>query len=205
MSLPKRNGLIRVVYGISMAGMFVFLGSEAVSYASEPSEPVANASSNAVQSTVRAAEHTPSIQPAATKTLPVQQHTPLNIHGIRTVLMLEGDVTAQINQHWQTFADSELAQAMPQTREVYAVYNNYDSGDNSVTLTLGFTRQGAVPGSRAIIESGLYLPEADKTVLEAWQKPNISADALRYKSDYERWILDENYQPASVTAYLGLR
>jgi len=199
MSLPKRNGLIRVVYGLSMIGMFVFLGNEAVSYASGPPAP-------AEAKAVKPREPSAARQTMATNTLPIKQGTPLKVQGVSTVLNLDSDVDAQINQHWLTFAQSELANSLPQSREVYAVYSDYDNKHNSVNLTLGFVIQDPVAGTvTATINTGLYLPVSGKTVLESWQKPDLSAQSLRYETDYERWILDKNYQPVRVTAHLGLR
>ncbi|WP_370299085.1 hypothetical protein [Pontibacterium sp.] len=199
MSLPKRNGLIRVMYGLSMIGMFVFLGNEAVSYASEPPAP---AKAKAAEPVAR------SVAPETTapNTLPIKQNKLLKVQGISTVLNLDGDVEAQINQHWLAFAESKLANSLPQSREVYAVYSDYDNKRNSVSLTLGFAKQGSVVGTvTATIDTGLYLPVSGKTVLESWQKPDLSAQSLRYETDYERWVLDKNYQPVRVTAHLGLR
>lgn len=199
MSLPKRNGLLRVVYGLSMIGMFIFLGNETVSYASEPP-------ATAETKTAKPAASATVPQTVAANALPIKQNKPLKVQGVSTVLNLDGDVEAQIHQHWMTFAESTLANSLPQSREVYAVYSDYDSERNSVSLTLGFTKHGQIIGAvTATINIGTYLPLSGKTVLESWQKPGLSDQSLRYKTDYEHWVLDKNYQPVSVTAHLGLR
>lgn len=202
MSLPKRNVLIRVVYGVSMVGMFVFLGSEAVSYATLPSASTQEVTATPVPQPARQRAATEQPDP----TLPIRQATPFKVNGISAELDLNGDVNAQINQHWLAFANSKLVESLPQSREVFAVYSNYNETRNSVSLTLGFAKQGPVIGPAYVtVNTGLYLPITGKTVLESWQKPDISAQSLRYETDYEQWILDTNYQPVRVTAHLGLR
>jgi len=199
MSLPKRNGLIRVMYGLSMVGMFVFLGTEAISYTEKPTpqaavklaEPIANA---------------PAPRATVSNVLPIQQNQPLRVNGLSTVLNLNGDIDAQISHHWLSFVESEQVKFLPLSREVYAVYSDYDSDRSTVSLTLGFIKQGPVLGAAtATINKGMYLPVSGKTVLESWQKPDVSAQSLRYETDYEQWTLDKHYQPVGVTAHLGLR
>ena len=84
------------------------------------------------------------------------------------------------------------------------MYRDYDSRNSTVTLTLGAAK--LVSGLQPIsIDKGHYQKFNAVTVLEAWERIATDGERFNYKSDFERWKLDENYQPVSVTTYLGIK
>jgi len=200
MTLPKRNLALRVIYSLSMVGMFVFLGWQALAYDSAPPTAAISTGNTAPLSVAQSPVVDKQPQPM------IHQQQALAVHGLSSVLNLDDDLDSQINQLWLRFAYSSLAEQLPDNAEVYAVYTDYDRQSNQLKLTLGLTSgTGAETQSSIAIAPGDYLSVADKTVLAFWQQPGTRAHKQRFLSDYEIWTLDGQLQPVKVTAFIGIK
>ncbi len=127
--------------------------------------------------------------------------------GLSTTLDLNGDLDAQINSHWQRFANSALAVELPRHQNrVYAVYHDYDADLQRLRLTLGFITVGDRQyNSTVTLQAGRYLELPEQTVLDSWQNASRLPGNLRYETDYERYQLNRYMQPVSQVAYVAVK
>ncbi|GGK72415.1 hypothetical protein [Amphritea balenae] len=203
MALPQRNLLLRGLYGLSMIGMFAFLIWQSwlpFSEAAVVAQPQSDKPSQAKQLSVVKQQSSEEI---TVTNQPVWQSV-FGISGLSRKVDLQSDVDQQIRDHWQALAESPLAGYIQADKPVYGIYRDYDSSTNTVILTLGIKAQ--VEGMpRIAVAEGRYKTYRDDTVLDVWQKTKDSYKDFLYQSDFERWQLDNNYQPVAVTAFLGLK
>jgi len=129
------------------------------------------------------------------------------VGGITRTLSLNTELNSQINAHWQTFANSPLANDLQRNRnQVFAVYHGYNDQRNTVELTLGYISYGDRQYASSVnIVTGRYLKRPEKTVLGSWQTADQLPGQLRYITDYEIYQLDQYFQPVSQTAFLALK
>lgn len=201
MALPKRSLWIRGLYGLAIVFMFTFLVWESwlpAYAAADMKVAVANDSADEIES-----QSLDSVKAKTKAKLLSTQLEGFGVIGVTTMIDLVGNVELQIDQHWQLLASSPVAEQLRQHQPVYAVYRSYDSKNNTVLLTLGVKSETAAK-DRVMVVTGSYQKFEQRTVLEAWQRTSPNYPRYRYHSDFERWALDRNYQPLSVTAYMGL-
>ncbi|MCL6414359.1 hypothetical protein MIB92_01730 [Aestuariirhabdus sp. Z084] len=204
MALPQRHLLVRCVYGLVMISMLVFLVWQSWLPLSNHNNPAAQELNQHVIKNLLTKVPPDSVEgdipPHATQELITESQ----ITGLSQRIDLNGDSAQQIRTHWQNLANSPLAPMMTQRKVIYAVYRDYEPGNHSIVLTLGFNEpiKGMDP---VIIKAGKYKKLPDQTVLDAWQNTESPSSTLVYESDFERWVLNENFQPVAVTAYLGIQ
>lgn len=198
MALPRRNIGLRILYSISMLGMFGFLFWQSL--------PL-DANGNPLL-----ASEKPSVVRPATATTPEQRyqtvkHDTRKVGGITITLDLRENLNSQIDQHWLNFARSPLAADLSQhNQQVYAVYHNYDEQRATVQLTLGFVHARDQQYSSVVtLAAGRYLKLPRTSVLEGWQQAETLPGVLRFQADYEIYQLAPDFQPESQITFLALK
>lgn len=206
MSLPARNLPVRILYSLAMITMVTFLAWEAWAPLSDSSVYVASTDQNATEmSTQTVTEYT---QPETSQltTAATRNVRALHILGVSTRIYLDDQVDWQIEEHWRRFASSAQASQLVPTEPVFAIYTDFNSSQNSVMLTLG---PAVARGNNTLtIEPGNYKTFRNSTVLQAWESIDndeaAGTDAYLFQTDFEQWQLDKNFQPAAVTAFIGM-
>ena len=198
MALPKRNLGLRILYGISMLGMFGFLFWQSL--------PL-DANGNNLLSSEKSSVVTPSTATTPKKHYQTVKHDTRKVGGITTTLDLSKHLNNQIDQHWLDFAHSPLAADLSQhNQQVYAVYHNYDEQRSTVQLTLGFVHiKDRQYSSEVTLAAGRYLKLPRTSVLEGWQQAETLPKALRFQADYEIYQLDPDFLPKSQITFLALK
>lgn len=198
MALPKRNVVLRIIYGLAMLGMFGFLFWQSVPFDANGNNLFSN--------------NAPTEASSSTALPPQKRYETVKLYtrkvgGITTTLDLSEPLESQINQHWLNFANSPLAADLPQhNQQVYAVYHHYDSQHSVVQLTLGFIHVGDRQYDTVVtLAAGLYLKLPHQSVLEGWQQADTFPGALRFDADYEIYHLNPDFQPESQITFLALK
>ncbi len=212
MSLPKRNLFIRLLYGLSIIGMFAFMvwiAWPANNYFSDVAA-ADTAKHNGEKST---ATH---VRPASvladtTETDQLTEDNQLLIAGLGQTINLNANIEKQIGQHWEKFARLNISRQMTakDPLQVVAVYHQYDNQRNQFRLTLGYRTTKAVATEGLLdtvkLSNGAYLKRPDASVLDYWQAPEKTQQRLKLEADYEEYQLDEQYQILSQTAFLAVQ
>jgi len=194
MSLPKRNPLIIGLYGAGLIGMFGF-----IAFISPPD-------STYIQ--LVSASYATGNEPSATQQQ-ISRQSSFSVAGITSSLALDKDPTKQLNDLWQSLATMDLASELNAATplEIYAVYHHFNASKNSVEVTIGFqvTASTALPAGRSMItvDSGKYLERLNTDVLSLWEQPRNNV-TLTYKTDFERYRLDQTFNVKQQTAFVGV-
>lgn len=198
MALPKRNIALRILYGMSMLGMFGFLFWQSLPFDANGKNLFAN--------------QRPSVPDSSTTHTAVKRYETVKLYtrkvgGITRTLDLSTHLNSQIDQHWLDFANSALAADLPlHNQQVYAVYHNYDGQRSTVQLTLGFIHAGNRQYPSVVtLAAGRYLKLPRISVLDGWQQAETLPGPLRLQTDYEIYQLDPDFQPESQITFLALK
>lgn len=201
MSLPKRNSVIRIFYGLAILGMFCFLIWQSLPYNTDGRSLATGESEINMQGQLQDSK-IPSVQAHS-----VHRETAKIISGMSRELRLDNTINEQIEQFWIEFSYSSLAKKLPNNQyQIYAVYSNYNNLAQTVTMTLGFS--AAVGSSSEVtvsVAAGQYLKLPDKTVLQVWKNTGSYPQQFLYQADYELWKLGGDFKPSAVTAHIKMK
>ncbi|MGB0466937.1 MAG: hypothetical protein ACPGF7_05300 [Pontibacterium sp.] len=200
MALPKHNGFIRLIYFVAIVLMFAFAGwLTQTSLMSEPSYTGAEAS----------ASHQSAKTPATEKTTYLSNA--LVIAGIKSRVDLSADVQSQLDKSWQAFAQLDLATTLrvKDPLKVFAVYHSYNPQKNQVSVTLGYSAPKNFKTNGSIhtvtVDPGRYKVLPHSYVLDSWAKAAQFKTPLKFKGDYEIYLLTPDYQVDQLTAYMAIQ
>ena len=190
MSLPKRNPLIKVLYGSLILLMLVFLGWTYT-------EPFM-----AEASGLKEAE------------APQQNLFHVNkqrIAGLQTTIILDDTAESQINKAWEDLFQKKVAEDLKveDKLKVYAVYYYFNLHKNRVQLILGYPvdKNTIVPFKLSSIDipADDYIRVEDGLVLESWNHSEKFSQPLKYEKDFEVYELNNFYKVKNQTAYLSVQ
>ncbi|WP_028469026.1 effector binding domain-containing protein [Neptunomonas japonica] len=200
MALPKHNGFIRLIYFVAILIMFGFFGW--LIQASLTSEqPYTSAGTNTSQQ--------PTTKSLTPKTAYVSDGAV--IVGIESRIDLSADVQHQLDQSWQEFAQQDLASALTakDPLRVFAVYHSYNQKKNQISVTLGYPAPKNFKLNGRIhavsVDPGQYIVLPHRYVLDSWAKANQFVNQLKFKGDYEIYLLTPDYQIDQFTAYMAIQ
>jgi len=188
--MPRRNPLIRLLYGTGLVGMFGFIG-----WIAQPD------SQYLVWVGLIAPAH-------AAETDNAEQQTGFAIAGVSATLQLQQPVDRQLAPLWQQLAERDYARALnsPEPGTLYLVYSAPRDNYREVTVTAGYRigpkgdQQGLV---RASVPTGHYLSRPGSTVLASWADSQLQPK-LTFSTDFERYQLGTDYSIQQQTAFVGV-
>ncbi|BBB25694.1 GyrI-like domain-containing protein [Amphritea japonica] len=205
MALPNHNGFIRIIYFVAVLLMFGLAGwliqSSLTSEQPYPGKELDTATDKSSQ------------QPTKKRLTPKTAYLSNGavIAGIESRIDLTGDVQHQLDQSWQAFAQQDLATTLTPRDpfKVFAVYHSYNQQQNQVSVTLGYPAPKNFRFNGRIhaitVDPGQYAVMPNNYVLDGWAKANQFVNPLKFKGDYEIYLLSPDYQVNQFTAYMAIQ
>lgn len=204
MALPKRNILIRILYSFTLFAMCGFLLWQSLPMDMEYNTDTVHIPTLPKEKNQTITASAPAVKQSVNSSSELKQIPSIKIFGMTQLIDLSTNPSEQINNHWQAFFTSPVINDIDTSNPLFAVYTNFNRSNNTILLTLGF-KEPLPNNAVTTISLGSYKQYNSESVLDIWQQTASNYQQFLYKTDFEIWMLDKQFQPILVASYIGIK